>query len=279
MISIDFLGPYPRSRKGNVWILVICDFFSKFVLVQCLKTATAPAVCTVMENLVFNLFGAPSICITDNAKVFLSESFRRLLKEYGVTQWNLAVYHPAPNPAERVNRVLVTAIRCALNKQADHRNWDDSVQKIARAIRTSVHESTGHTPYFVNFGRDMISHGQEYEHLHELGEGHDYDASKNSEELRKLYSLVRQNLYQAYLKYSRPYNLRSNQKHCFKQGDLVYKRNVHLSDKSSNFVGKFGNKFSRSRVREVLGTNTYILETEDGQRIPGTFHGSFLKRA
>lgn len=27
VISIDFLGPYPKSRKGNVWILVICDFF------------------------------------------------------------------------------------------------------------------------------------------------------------------------------------------------------------------------------------------------------------
>lgn len=46
MISIDFLGPYPRSKRGNVWLLVVSDFFSKFVLMQCMKNATAPAVCT-----------------------------------------------------------------------------------------------------------------------------------------------------------------------------------------------------------------------------------------
>lgn len=33
LISMDFLGPYPRSKKGNVWLLVVSDFFSKFVLI------------------------------------------------------------------------------------------------------------------------------------------------------------------------------------------------------------------------------------------------------
>lgn len=279
VISIDFLGPYPRSRQGNMWILVICDFFSKFVLVQCMKSATAPGVCTVMENLVFNLFGAPSVCITDNAKVFQSDLFKKLLGKYGVTQWNLAVYHPSPNPTERVNRVIVTAIRCALNKQTDHRNWDESVQTIAAVIRTSVHESTNFTPYFVNFGRNMISTGSEYDHLRDLESTSDTVPSNRSEETRKLYDLVRQNLHAAYQRYSRPYNLRSNVKHSFQPGDNVYKRNVHLSDKSKYFVGKFGTKYSQAKVRTALGTNTYVLEDEKGHRIPGTYHGSFLKKA
>ncbi|KAL9696093.1 hypothetical protein quinque_015378 [Culex quinquefasciatus] len=120
-----------------------------------MKTATAPAVCTVLENLVFNLFGAPSVCITDNAKVFSIGRIQKCLDRYGVSHWNLAVYHPSPNPSERVNRVIVTAIRCALNRQADHRDWDENVQQIAKAIRTSVHESTGFTPFFINFGRNM----------------------------------------------------------------------------------------------------------------------------
>ena len=276
---MDFLGPYPRSRRGNVWILVICDFFSKFVIVQCMKTATAPAVCTVLENLVFNLFGAPSVCITDNAKVFLSDAFKKCLDRYGVTHWNLAVYHPSPNPSERVNRVIVTAIRCALNKHADHRDWDENVQEIAKAIRTSVHESTGFTPYFINFGRNMVSSGAEYEHLRDHGNGKDPDPAQLSEELRKLYELVRENLHKAYQRYSKPYNLRSNEKHRFQKGDWVYKKNVHLSDAAKKFVGKFGTKFTRARVRDVIGTNTYVLEDESGKRIPGSFHASFLKKA
>lgn len=278
MISIDFLGPYPRSRKGNVWILVICDFFSKFVLVQCMRTATAPAVCAVMENLVFNLFGAPAVCITDNAKVFMSDQFTKTLEKYKVTQWNLAVYHPSPNPSERVNRVIVTAIRCALNKHVNHRDWDESVQLIAKAIRTSVHDSTGYTPYFVNFGRNMVSSGAEYDHLRELQE-HDFEPAQVQEDQKKLYEIVRTNLHKAYQRYSKPYNLRSNAKHRFQEGDLVYKRNVHQSDAAKQFVGKFGEKYSKARVRQSLGTNTYVLEDEKGKRIPGTFHGSFLKKA
>ncbi|KAL9705295.1 hypothetical protein quinque_008813 [Culex quinquefasciatus] len=262
MISMDFLGPYPRSRRGNIWILVICDFFSKFVIVQCMKTATAPAVCTVLENLVFNLFGAPSVCITDNAKVFLSDAFKKCLDRYGVSHWNLAVYHPSPNPSERVNRVIVTGY-----------------PQIAKAIRTSVHESTGFTPFFINFGRNMVSSGTEYEHLRDHGDGKDPDPVELSEQLRKLYELVRENLHKAYQRYSKPYNLRSNEKHRFQKGDWVYKKNVHLSDAAKKFVGKFGTKFTRARVRDVLGTNTYVLEDESGNRISGTFHGSFLKKA
>lgn len=244
-----------------------------------MKAATAQGVCQVMENLVFNLFGAPAVCITDNAKVFQGELFRKLLNKYGVTQWNLAVYHPSPNPAERVNRVIVTALRCALNKQADHRNWDESVQEIAVAIRTSVHESTGFTPYFINFSRNMISMETEYDHLRDLDSRTDEALIPHQENTKKLYELVQQNLHAAYQRYSKPYNLRSNDKHTFHVADLVYKREVRLSDKAKFFVGKFGSKYTRARVQSVVGTNTYVLETEDGKRIPGTFHGSFLKKA
>ncbi|KAL9699204.1 hypothetical protein quinque_002645 [Culex quinquefasciatus] len=102
---------------------------------------------------------------------------------------------------------------------------------------------------------------------------------KRSADMEKLFEVVRQNLAKAYQKYSHPYNLRANRRHEFEVGQLVYKKNVHLSDKAKDFVGKFGNKFSPARVQEKLGTNTYVLEDMNGKRIPGTYHGSFLKKA
>lgn len=277
LISMDFLGPYPRTKRGNVWLLVVSDFFSKFVLIQCLRSATAIATCAFVENTVFNVFGAPRICITDNATVFKSELFQKLLNNYSVTHWPLAVYHPSPNPAERVNRVIVTAIRCSLNQERDHRNWDQNVHQIARAIRTSVHESTGYTPYFLNFGRNMISNGREYEDLRESEPRK--NPTESAEDIKQLHMKVQQNLLKAYQKYSHPYNLRANKRHQFHKGDVVYKKMVHLSDKSRNFVGKFANKFEKVRITEVLGTNTYALERLNGQKIAGSYHGSFLKRA
>lgn len=279
VVSLDFLGPYPRSKHGNVWVLVVSDFFSKFVLTQCMRTATAPAVCLFLETMVFTLFGAPSVLISDNAQVFKSSLFLKLLDKYQVTHWLLPVYHPAPNPTERVNRVIVTAIRCALNKQLSHKTWDESIPNIAMAIRTSVHESTGFSPYFLNFGRHMVSSGKEYDHLRNLAPNEDYDPTKMSEDMKKLYEVVRLNLHRAYERYSRPYNLRSNARHHFKQGDVVYRKNMHLSDKNKDYVGKFGNKFSKARIKERIGSNTYVLEDLLGHRIPGTYHGSFLQKA
>lgn len=202
LISMDFLGPYPRSKKGNVWLLVVTDFFTKFVMVQCMRTATAAAVCTFTENNIFTLFGTPSVCITDNAKVFLSDQFTKLLKQYDVTHWHLSVYHPSPNPTERVNRVIVTAIRCALNKQTSHKNWDESIPQIASALRTAVHDSTGYSPYFLNFGRNMVSSGREYEYLRNLSDPRDSLTYPLGEDQKKLFEIVRENLLKAYQRYS-----------------------------------------------------------------------------
>lgn len=125
----------------------------------------------------------------------------------------------------------------------------------------------------------MTSMGTEYDHLRELASGVEESNRNIPESTKKLYDLVRQNLHAAYQRYSKPYNLRSNEKHVFQVDDLVYKRNVHLSDKAKHFVGKFGAKYTRARILAVVGTNTYFLENEEGQKIPGTFHGSFLKKA
>ncbi len=40
-LFVDFLGPYPRSKRGNTVILIVLDHYSKFVLVKPLREASA----------------------------------------------------------------------------------------------------------------------------------------------------------------------------------------------------------------------------------------------
>jgi len=40
-LYIDFLGPYPRSRNGNIGIFIVLDHLSKFVFLQPVKKITA----------------------------------------------------------------------------------------------------------------------------------------------------------------------------------------------------------------------------------------------
>ncbi|XP_055613075.1 uncharacterized protein LOC129759617 [Uranotaenia lowii] len=45
IISVDFIGPLPRSRKGNQHLLVVSDYFSKWVLVQPVKKIASSTMC------------------------------------------------------------------------------------------------------------------------------------------------------------------------------------------------------------------------------------------
>lgn len=146
------------------------------------------------------------------------------------------------------------------------------------AIRTSVHDSTGFSPYFLNFGREMISNGTEYENILESNITTDYRPAVLQENQRKLQEIVQRNMKKAYDKYSHHYNLRCDSKRNFQEGEIVYKKNINQSDKSKNYVGKFAKLYTKVKIREIIGSNTYILENLDGNRIPGIFHSSFLKK-
>lgn len=44
-LYIEILGPYPRSKKGNIGLLIIVDHFSKFHFLQPLRKFTAIKIC------------------------------------------------------------------------------------------------------------------------------------------------------------------------------------------------------------------------------------------
>lgn len=273
-VTMDYIGPLPASGKGrNTCLLVITDVFSKFVLIQPFRQATAESLCPFVENMVFQLFGVPEVLLTDNGTQFVSKLFQDLLNRYNVSHWKTPSYHPQINDSERVNRVITTGIRATIKR--DHKEWSNNIQTIANAIRNSVHEATHYTPYFVMFGRNMISDGREYRHLRDnsAGSGNLDDAQR-----AKLYEEVRENLKKAFEKHSKYYNLRSNDK-CPKYtlGEKVLKRNTELSDKGKGYCAKLAPKYVPAVVKRVVGEHCYELEDEKGKRI-GVFNCKYLKK-
>lgn len=241
MISVDLVGPLPRSKKGNFCIVVITDYFSKFSLFFPIKKATSSAVIKIMEDHIFLIFGVPEFLIADNGKQFTSREFQNLLKEYGVPPLYNASYHPQNNPTERVNRVIKTMIASYIDK--DQRDWDVNLSKLGCAIRTAKHEVVGHTPYYINFGKEMITNGHMYEREREKREnvGESVDVNINtevdtrSERLRKLMELVKNNLSEAHFKSKNRYDLRHRPMK-FQLGDKVWKREYHLSNAGNYFI-------------------------------------------
>nr|GEV28101.1 copia protein [Tanacetum cinerariifolium] len=77
--GIDFMGPFPSSR-GNKYILVAVDYFSKWVEAKALTTNDARVVCKFLKSL-FAIFGVPRAIISDRDTHFCNDQFEKV-KEY-----------------------------------------------------------------------------------------------------------------------------------------------------------------------------------------------------
>lgn len=67
-IYIDFLGPYVRSKSGNMFIFIVLYDFTKFVLLKAMAKATGKNVIRFLVSEVFHMFGIPEIVVSDNVK-------------------------------------------------------------------------------------------------------------------------------------------------------------------------------------------------------------------
>lgn len=263
MISIDLIGPLPRSKNGNIFLLVVLDIFSKFVLLHPIRKANSKSVIKYLENNVFMLFGVPNVAIQDNGCQFISKNYKEFLEEYEVRPWYIASYHPQANSVERSNQVIKNAIRAYIKDS--HKEWDVNIPQIGCSIRSAVQESVKNSPYFLNFGQHMKLSGK----IHEIDDALQTLDNSKSERLIKLKEIrndIVSNLKLAYDKYSKNYNLRARSI-VFKPGDIVLKRNFKLSDATKDYSAGLGLKFIKCKVVEKLGRSCYRLKDMNNKDI------------
>ncbi len=140
-VGVDFVGPLRRTSRGNAFILVFVDYFSKWVEIVAVREATAQVAASKMLSEVFSQHGAPAYLISDRGSPFVSDLFEQVLTLLGTEHRLTTAYHPQTNATERVNRTLKTAIRAYVDDK--HTTWDRYIPQICFALRTAPHESTG----------------------------------------------------------------------------------------------------------------------------------------
>lgn len=278
VVCTDLMGPFPMSSKKNRFLLVVADVFTKYTLMFPLTSATAPRIKRHVEEDVFLVYGVPEMVLCDNGKQYVGKEFTDMLAKYNVELCLNPMYHPQSNPTERINRVLKTMIRSYVNE--NHRTWDVNLAKLGFALRTSVHEVTGHTPAYLNFGRELPLSGKPQLGKHidggNVAFGDRQPLGEHVQELQRTHKVVGQRLKDAYKSSAKRYNLRRRPV-TFEVGDIVMKRNHVLSDAANYFSAKLAPKFVKCRVRSKVSTNVYRLENFDDKKIVGDYHVCDLK--
>lgn len=266
LISIDFIGPLPRSTRQNKYVLVITDWFSKFVSLFALREATADKVVTILEKDIFLMFGVPEIIIMDNGKQFTSKKLNNLLDNYNVKKvWFTSHYHPQNNFTERYNQVIGNCLRAYSKK--NHRHWDAHLSHIQLALRTCISEVTGYTPFYLNFAREYIHAGNEYK---ELLDDENINYVDTIDEFQIIASEVQDKLRKAYEK-NKFYYDKNRKKITFEVGEKVYRKNFQLSDASKFVSSKLLPKNLPFTVTRKISDLCYELADEAG-KIVGNYH-------
>lgn len=262
IIYADFIGPLPKSKQGHCHILTVVDSLSKFVHAHPLRAATSKALIQFLENRIFLTFGVPEIVVTDNGVQFTSTEFKSFLAKYNTKQWAVSRYHPQANAAEAANKTIETSIRAYVKDDKDHRNWDKYLSEIVCAMNTSLHTSTKFSPYFVNFGQNMMLSGNSYS----LAIGDDQDTQNTDHDrFEKIRSIVKKNLLKNYESSKRKYDLRSRPIN-YKIGDIVWKQNTVQSNADKKIISKFcGN--TKCKIKRKIGTCSYELEDLNGKSL------------
>jgi hypothetical protein len=151
-IGIDLMGPFPVTSRQKRFLLVVVDYFTRWVEVFPMNLTTSSAIAEILTNEVFSRYGLPQYILSDNGPQFVSNIFNEFCRLLTIRRKLTANYHPQTNMTERVNRTLKPLI--AIFAQQHPHSWDKEIPKLAFAIRTSVNETTGDTPAFLMFGRD-----------------------------------------------------------------------------------------------------------------------------
>jgi putative transposase len=153
MVELDFWGPVQESNNGNKYVLVLSDYLSKFVAAKGLPACTAQLAAEFVVETALT-FVVPSQLLTDNGTHFKNELFQCLSKILRFKHILSTPYHPQTNgQTERWNATMRSklAILCQNNEV----NWDYFLPGVVHAYNTSVHASTGYSPSFLMFGREI----------------------------------------------------------------------------------------------------------------------------
>lgn len=158
--SIDYVGPFPTSSKGNKYILVAVESFTKWPVAVAYPCADAATTAQFLYHHIFCQFGPPTNLLSDNGTHFDNEMIDNFLNIVQTHHQFTSPYRPSTNGrCERMNGTLVIALKKLSMKEPE--KWDHHLDSVLYAYRTKVHETVKISPYELMYGQPPRSYRQD----------------------------------------------------------------------------------------------------------------------
>ena len=153
-IAIDVLGPLPITETGNKYILIVADYFTKWVEAYPMPSQEATTVAELLVREFVCRFGVPLLIRSDQGRNFESQLFSEMCRLLGIRKTRTIPYHPqSDGMVERFNWTL----EAQLSKFADHnqKDWDEHIPFLLMAYHSATHDTTSCSPARMMLGREL----------------------------------------------------------------------------------------------------------------------------
>lgn len=150
--AMDIMGPLPVSSRGNRYVVVIADYFTKWTEAFAIADMEAETVARVLVEEFICRFGVPEELHTDQGRQFESELFQHMCRLLDIHKTRTTPFHPqSDGMVERFNRTLEDMLSLVVSE--NQKDWDAWLPYLLMAYRSAEHESTGFSPAEIMLGR------------------------------------------------------------------------------------------------------------------------------
>jgi transposase InsO family protein len=150
-VSVDFMGPVTSTTRGNRYVLVFTDYFTRWVVAVPTKDCTSETAANEFVEKILLQFGAPEELLSDNGKHFVAEVVERVCQMAGTKKLFTTSYRPQANGlVERWNGTLALMLSSSME---DDKDWDEKLPFVVFAYNTSKHAVTKKSPFELVQGR------------------------------------------------------------------------------------------------------------------------------
>ena len=106
-VALDVLGPLPTTERGNKYILVIADYFTKWTESYSIPDQEAVTVATKLVEEFVSRFGVPRQLHSDQGRNFESAVFTQMCSSLSIDKTRTTALHPQYHGmVERFNQTL-----------------------------------------------------------------------------------------------------------------------------------------------------------------------------
>ncbi|XP_047122523.1 uncharacterized protein LOC124806000 [Hydra vulgaris] len=139
--------------NGCKYLVVLIDYFSKWVEAEALTDKTAKAVAFFLYKQICR-HGCFEIQINDQGREFVNEISKELYSKTGLIQRITSAYHQANGLVERQNQTIKRILVKVLDEAA--LEWPYIIDSVLFSLRVKKHKSTGFSLFALLYQREAV---------------------------------------------------------------------------------------------------------------------------